>query len=365
MNMTFRTIFRLALLLAVAGTLSACDDSSQNIGWEPGESLAIIGPAEEVAVPGTYEYYVQAFTIDKNYTWSVNGPVEPSYEVRREGEFVDVTYEEPGTYTINIDDGVEYDGSLEVSAVLVDVLTQAGRLYPSLAAAVDAADLAEALGDATDITVFAPSEAAFEPVLESLDGDLPAPGVLADILTYHVAAAEVPASAISDGDEVGTLYGSSYPLALNVSGSAVTVNGAANSATVSATDIPVSGDVALHEIDTVLLPPTASVDISDQAVVVDDGMTMATVDGVYVPEDGGFAVIEDADGNVLGNSAYLTGGIANGVSVGLDAAVDAETAATVVMYSDDGDVTFDASVDMPYERDGEAVSDDATLTPAE
>jgi len=365
MNMTFRTILRLALLLAVAGTLSACDDSSQNIGWEPGDSLAIIGPAEEVAVPGTYEYYVQAFTIDKDYTWSVNGPVEPDYEVRREGEFVDVTYEEAGTYTINIDDGVEYDGSLDVNAVLVDVLTQAGRLYPSLEAAVGAAGLGETLGEASDITVFAPNEAAFEPVLESLDGELPAPGVLADILTYHVAGAEVPSSAINDGDEVATLYGADYPLALSVNGGAVSVNGAANSATVTAADVPVSGDVALHEIGTVLLPPTASVDITDQAVVVEDDVTTATVAGVYVPEDGGFAVIEDADGNVLGNSAYLSSGIANGVSVGLDAAVEAETDVSVVMYSDDGDVTFDADADAPYERDGEAVSDDATLTPAE
>ena len=358
MNMTVRTILRLALLLAVAGTLSACDDSSQNIGWEPGDSLAIIGPAEEVAVPGTYEYYVQAFTIDKDYTWSVNGPVEPSYEVRREGEFVDVTYEEPGTYTIDItdqsDDG--YQGSLEVNAVLVDVLTQAGRLYPSLAAAVDEADLVDALDEASDITVFAPSEAAFEPVLESLDGELPAPGVLADILTYHVAGSEEPASAISDGDEVATLYGDNYPLSLGVSGGTVSVNGVANSATVTAADVPVSGDVALHEIDTVLLPPTASVDIADQAVVVEDDVTTATVAGVYVPADGGFVAIEDADGNVLGTSDVIDGGIVNGVTVELDSAVDAGTDVSAVVYAD---------VDMPYERDGEPVSDDATLSPAE
>jgi uncharacterized surface protein with fasciclin (FAS1) repeats len=365
MNMTFRTILRLALLLAVAGTLSACDDSSQNIGWEPGDSLAIIGPAEEVAVPGTYEYYVQAFTIDKNYTWNVNGPVEPDYEVRREGEFVDVTYEEPGTYTINIDDGVEYDGTLEVSAVLVDVLTQAGRLYPSLEAAVGEAGLAETLEEASDITVFAPNEIAFESALEPLqpddyeDGDelvLPAPGVLADILTYHVAGAEVPASAISDGDEVATLYGDNYPLSLGVSGGTVSVNGVANSATVTAADVPVSGDVALHEIDTVLLPPTASVDITDQAVVVEDDVTTATVAGVYVPAEGGFAAIEDADGNVLGTSEDIEGGIVNDVTVELDSAVEAETDVSVVMYAD---------VDTPYERDGESVSDDATLSPAE
>ena len=197
------------------------------------------------------------------------------------------------------------------------------------------------------------------------DGELPAPGVLADILTYHVLAAQVPSGAIEDGADAATLYGESFPLSFDVSDGGVSVNGAANSATVTDTDIPVANSVALHEIDTVLLPPTASVDVSDQAVVVEEGVTTATVDGVYVPADGGFAAVEDADGNVLGVSDYIAGGIVNGVSVELDAAVEEETEVSVVMYSDDGDEAFDADADTPYERGEEVVSDDATLTPAE
>jgi len=362
--MTFRTILQLALLLMVAGTLTACDDSSQNIGWEPGDELAIIGPAEQVAVPGTYEYYVQAFTTEKSYTWDVTGPVDPEYNVRRDGEFVDVTYEEPGTYIIDIDDGVEYDGTLNVEAVLIDVVAQAERFYPSLTAAVDEANLVELLGEASDITVFAPSEDAFAPVVASLDGELPPPGVLADILTYHVLAAEVPASGISDGAEVETLYGENYPLSFSIDGDAVSVDGAANGATVTATDIPVANDVALHEIDTVLLPPTASVDVSDQAVVVEEDVTTAAVDGVYLP-DGGFAVVEDADGDIIGTSDYVEGGIVNGVAVELDGTVEEDTDVSVVVYSDDGDEAFDNSVDTPYERDAEPVSDDAVFSPGE
>ena len=375
MNMTFRTILRLALLLVVAGTLTACDDSSQNIGWEPGDSLAIIGPAEEVAVPGTYEYYVQAFTIEKDYEWDVTGPVEPEYDVRRDGEFVDVTYEEPGTYTINIDDNVEYEGALDVEAVLVDVVTQAGRLYPTLAAAVGEADLAETLEERSDITLLAPTGDAFVSALEPLQPDdfdpdeddlvvLPAPGVLADILTYHVLDAQVPSGDISDGDEEETLYGESYPLSFSIDGGAVSVDGAANGANVTATDIPVANDAALHEIDTVLLPPTASVDVSDQAVVVEENVTTATVDGVYLP-DGGFAVVEDADGDIIGTSDYVEDGIVNGVAVELDATVEEATDVSVVMYSDDGDEAFDDSVDTPYERGEEPVSDDAVFSPAE
>ena len=369
MNMTFRTILRLALLLAVAGTLSACDDSSQNIGWEPGDSLAIIGKTEialpdpDADLPAESSYYVQAFTIEKDYTWDVEGPGSPDYSVRREGEYADVTFPEEGNYIISIDDGVEYDGEVEVS-VVPTVLAEIERSYASLFAASEAAGIDGTLEDASGVTVFAPTEAAFEPVLESLGGELPAPGVLADILTYHVLAAQVPSGDIEDGADAATLYGESYPLSFSIDGDAVSVDGAVNGANVTATDIPVANNVALHEIDTVLLPPTASVDVSDQAVVVENGVTSATVDGVYLP-DGGFAVVEDADGDIIGTSDYVEGGIVNGVTVELDATVEEDTDVLVVMYNDDGDEAFDDSVDTPYERGEELVSDDAVLSPAE
>lgn len=362
-TMTLQNTLRFTLLLVLVGALTACDDSSQNIGWEPGDELNIVGPAT-VEVPATGEYYVQAFTIEKNYTWDVAGPGTPEYDVRREGEYVDVTFDEAGTYTISIDDGVEYDGSLDVEAALVDVVTQATRFYPTLADAVDEAGLVSTLADASDITVFAPTDEAFAPVAEALDGELPAPGVLADILTYHVAGAAIASGDISDGDTAATLYGDAYPLSFSIDGGTVSVNGAANSATVTDTDIPVANESALHEIDTVLLPPTASVDASDQAVVDADGTLTATVDGVYLPE-GGFAVIE-ADDEIIGHSAFVEAGLANDVTVELAESLDSDTEVNVVVYADtDGDEAFDADADAPYERDATAVSDEAVLSPVE
>lgn len=97
----------------MAVSLSACDFGEQNYDFEPGNSLDIEGNAE-VEVPDTTAYFVRAFTINKDYSWSVSGSAD-IVEVRRSGEFIDVSFTEPGTYTIEVDDG-EYTGTLEVTA---------------------------------------------------------------------------------------------------------------------------------------------------------------------------------------------------------------------------------------------------------
>lgn len=103
--------FGLALLLTVS--LSACDQSSQNFGFESGNSLRVAG-TDSLSVPDTSEYVVRAFTIEKNYSWSASGSAE-IIQTRRQGEFIDVVFSEPGMYTIEVDDG-EYTGSIEVEA---------------------------------------------------------------------------------------------------------------------------------------------------------------------------------------------------------------------------------------------------------
>lgn len=114
MRLLCRT-FSFLLVVALVGGLAACDFSEQNYDYEPGNSLAIEG-ATEVVVPDTAEYYVRAFTIEKDYTWTVNGGPVDSEQVRRDGEFIDVYFTEAGTYTIEVDNG-EHTGTLEVTAV--------------------------------------------------------------------------------------------------------------------------------------------------------------------------------------------------------------------------------------------------------
>ncbi len=112
MRVTSR-IFLLPLTAVLAlGLLSACDFSEQNYDYTPGNTLAIDG-ATQVVVPDTTDYFVVAFTIEEEYTWTVNG--EAPLNVRRGGEFIDVAFTEPGNYIIEVDNG-EYIGTLEVTA---------------------------------------------------------------------------------------------------------------------------------------------------------------------------------------------------------------------------------------------------------
>lgn len=107
---------RLLLVLLMAASLSACDFGEQNFDFESGNSLAISGDTE-VVVPDTTDYFVRAFTINKDYSWTVSGGSGAELlEVRRDGEFIDVGFTETGTYTIEVNDG-EYTGTLEVTVV--------------------------------------------------------------------------------------------------------------------------------------------------------------------------------------------------------------------------------------------------------
>lgn len=108
------------LFSALVVGLTACDYGQQNYDFVPGDSLTIVGETQ-VEVPDTAEYYVRAFTINKDYTWTVNG--NPPDSTWRQGEYIAVYYDEPGTYTINVQSsgqGDNYAGSLEVEALPPD-----------------------------------------------------------------------------------------------------------------------------------------------------------------------------------------------------------------------------------------------------
>ena len=123
----------LALCAVALIGLSACDASEDNIDFELGSTLTIVGsgsveiPAASAAV--TRGYYVQAFTRSRDYNWTFNGNAVtascngsnfPCLRVRSSagdsytGEFVDVSYATPGTYTIGVSTG-QYSGSRTVT----------------------------------------------------------------------------------------------------------------------------------------------------------------------------------------------------------------------------------------------------------
>jgi transforming growth factor-beta-induced protein len=138
-----------------------------------------------------------------------------------------------------------------VLADIVDTAVAAGS-FKTLAAALGAADLVATLKGKGPFTVFAPTDAAFAKLPKGTLDDLLKPenkAKLASILTYHVLASKVMASAVltMDGKKAATVNGKSVSIA--VKNGKVTVDGAK----VVTTDVKTSNGV-IHIIDTVMIP---------------------------------------------------------------------------------------------------------------
>jgi transforming growth factor-beta-induced protein len=154
---------------------------------------------------------------------------------------------------IHIIDGV-LTPSLETSIVNTVVEPAYFNVnFTTLTAAVVEAGLLETLIDpASELTVFAPTNAAFEAAgITSLEG-LTA-NDLVPILQYHVLGSEVTeANLPATGSAVTTLNGDFY---LSINGDGVFINGTSQ---VTATDIQADNGV-VHVIDRTLTPPTSNV----------------------------------------------------------------------------------------------------------
>ena len=138
----------------------------------------------------------------------------------------------------------------EPTPSIVDVVVN-NPDFSILKAAVIKADLVDALSAEGPFTVFAPTNAAFEALAESLHikvEDLLELPNLKDILLYHVAAGALDAATIAKHDAVKTLQGDL--IRVEVSHGNVVLNG---SVTVTSADIMVSNGI-IHVIDGVLLP---------------------------------------------------------------------------------------------------------------
>ncbi|GAA2959057.1 MULTISPECIES: fasciclin domain-containing protein [Streptomycetaceae] len=118
----------------------------------------------------------------------------------------------------------------------------------TLAAAVKAADLVDTLNNSKDITVFAPTNAAFEKIPKAdLDSLLADKAQLTKVLTYHVVGQKITQNELADGD-FKTLEGSN--LTTSGSGDSFKVN---DSAKIVCGNIP-TANATVELIDTVLMP---------------------------------------------------------------------------------------------------------------
>jgi len=120
--------------------------------------------------------------------------------------------------------------------------------FETLAAALKAAGLVEALQGDGPFTVFAPTDEAFaklpEGTLDALLKDIPK---LKSILLYHVVSGEVPSQEAAKLDSAGTLQGSEVTIQASAGGVKV------DQANVVQTDIRCSNGI-IHVIDEVILP---------------------------------------------------------------------------------------------------------------
>ncbi|WP_426512469.1 fasciclin domain-containing protein [Dactylosporangium sp. McL0621] len=139
-------------------------------------------------------------------------------------------------------------GSFDAMAKVPVASAASGNpLLSTLVGAVKQAGLVDSLNNATDVTVFAPTDDAFGKIAKAdLDKVLADPATLKSVLTYHV----VPGK-LSPSDLAGTHK--------TLQGGELTVSGSGTSFTVNGNAMVVCGNVqtanaTVYIIDTVLIP---------------------------------------------------------------------------------------------------------------
>ena len=214
------------LLYHVAEGVKMSGDLSdgQMIETEQGESL-------EIAIDNDVVEVEQATVIDADIEAS-NGVIHVIDAVLIPEAFI-LLDEDPGTIT-------------DVVVGLAD----ADEEFTILKAALVEADLTDALAGEGPFTVFAPTDAAFEALLEALDieaADLLGHPQLADVLLYHVVSGtEYMSTDLVDGQEIETMQGESVEITILLAPMV-------DDAEVILADVEASNGV-IHVIDTVLIP---------------------------------------------------------------------------------------------------------------
>ncbi|MCU0481102.1 MAG: fasciclin domain-containing protein, partial [Anaerolineae bacterium] len=192
----------------------------------------------------------------------------------------------PATATPEVVPTEEATTAVEATEAVAEATAEVSNVVETAAAtsdfsvlvqAVEAAGLVEALSADGPFTIFAPTDAAFTTLLETLG--LTAEELLANtelltgVLTYHVVAGSLNAADLTNGQTLTTLAG--LDLTVTIDGSTVMIN----DATVVSADVAASNGV-IHVIDKVLLPAT----VTEIATVSVEG-TVEPVEATEVPAE--------------------------------------------------------------------------------
>ncbi|MDT7827552.1 fasciclin domain-containing protein [Pricia sp. S334] len=199
--------------------------------------------------------------------------------------------------SLQLDNIVELAVANDDLSLLVEALQQAD------------AGLVETLGSEGPFTVFAPTNAAFEDLLNALGDECNSlsdfdteseKALLVKILTYHVVAGKAAFSTdLSDGQMIETLQGES--VAISLGDGTVQIEDATDSdASVVIADVEASNGI-VHVIDKVLLPqevvnalePSEELNIVETAQSVDD---LSSLVEALIQADAGLVETLSADG---------------------------------------------------------------------
>ncbi|MBD0267248.1 MAG: fasciclin domain-containing protein [Cyanobacteria bacterium Co-bin8] len=146
----------------------------------------------------------------------------------------------------------EGTGTSDTASRTIAEITSFDNSFSTLNTAIEAAGLEDTLNGDGPYTVFAPTNEAFEAIPAATRERLLAPenqDALAQVLSYHVLAQDLPASQIQAG-EVETISGQSLNVEVDSGTQAVNVN----NARVVQPDVQASNGV-IHVVDQVILPP--------------------------------------------------------------------------------------------------------------
>jgi uncharacterized surface protein with fasciclin (FAS1) repeats len=143
-------------------------------------------------------------------------------------------------------------GQVVASGDIVDTLKASGN-FTTLLKALDAANMTTTLKTHKNLTVFAPTDAAFAALpAGELDKLMADPKAMQKLLTYHVVNATVDSTQIKGAKGLVTTVAGDK-LVVDGSGSGVMANNAA----VTQLDVKTTNGGTLHVVDKVLMPQNA------------------------------------------------------------------------------------------------------------
>ena len=220
----------------------------------------LVASLSQADLQSVLQYHVLGATVDAAAAVGVATSGSPSVETVLLGEFINLSLDpvsslfidtgsQVTTTDITVTNGVMHvlDSVLLPLDTFPGTLVQALQAYPRYSSLVGAVVAADLVGALTDVTVFAPTNLAFESA--QIPADISVED-LTEVLLYHVLAGQVLASGLTDPQPT-LLQGAS--IEIDLASDPVVLDGAID---VIEVDVQAT-DGVIHVINGVLQPPPA------------------------------------------------------------------------------------------------------------